>query len=150
MDCDMLVRSDISELFAHTDDDCDVMVVKHKYDPKPGDKFLHQEQTSYSKKNWSSVMLFNNARCKTLSKHYVNRASGLSLHQFDWANNVGSLPRSWNHLVGEYEANTDADIAHFTLGGPYYRESSNCEYANEWWDCWREANSVLDIKVLEG
>jgi len=132
------------------DEDCDVMVVKHKYEPKPGNKFLNQEQTSYSKKNWSSVMLFNNERCKTLSKHYVNTAPGLGLHQFDWTNNVGSLPRSWNHLVGEYEANTDADLVHFTLGGPYFDKTSDCEYSKQWWSYWQEANSVLDVKILEG
>jgi len=150
MDCDMLVRSDISKLFGHMDQEYDVMVVKHDYVPKSETKFLNQEQTSYGKKNWSSVMLFNNDKCRRLTKHYVNTSSGLHLHQFEWANYVGELPRSWNHLVGEYDKFSDADLVHFTLGGPYFNESKDCEYADEWWQCWRESNSVLDIKLLEG
>jgi lipopolysaccharide biosynthesis glycosyltransferase len=150
MDCDMLVRSDISKLFDCKNDMYDVMVVKHQYKPKEGDKFLNQEQTTYEKKNWSSVMLFNNEACQRLTKHYVNTSSGLHLHQFEWANVIGPLPKSWNHLVGEYSKFSDADIAHFTLGGPYFRESQNCEYADEWWQVWQESNSVLDVKVLGG
>jgi len=150
MDCDMLLRTDISKLFGHMDQQYDVMVVKHEYDPVSGDKFLGQEQTIYPKKNWSSVMLFNNDKCRKLTKHYVNTSSGLHLHQFQWAQEVGGLPRSWNHLVGEYDANMDADLVHFTLGGPYFKESRDCEYADEWWSCWREANSVLDVKILGG
>jgi len=149
IDCDMLVRSDITELFKYADDN-DVMCVQHQYTPKPGDKFFGQEQTTYKYKNWSSVMLFNNEKCKTLSKHYVNSTSGLKLHQFDWTSNIGKLPRSWNHLVQEYEKFTDADLVHFTLGGPYFKKYQDCEYADEWWQYWREANSVLDVKILGG
>jgi lipopolysaccharide biosynthesis glycosyltransferase len=150
MDCDMLVRSDISKLFGQMEHQYDVMVVKHEYEPVEGNKFLNQEQTSYPKKNWSSVMLFNNDKCRILTKHYVNTSSGLHLHQFDWASSVGELPRSWNHLVGEYDNFSDADIVHFTRGGPYFSEYVDCEYSKEWWECWRESNSVLDVKVLGG
>ena len=149
MDCDMMLRADISELFEMADDS-DVMVVKHKYEPKPEDKFLGAVQTRYEKKNWSSVMLFNNEKCGSLSKHHVNIASGLSLHQFEWAKTIGELPPSWNHLVGEYPANKDANLVHFTLGGPYFKEYQDCEYADEWWKLWAECNSVLDVKTLEG
>lgn len=148
MDCDMLVRSDISRLF-ELGDDSDVMCVQHAYEPTTEDKFLGAEQTRYKRKNWSSVMLFNNEKCKTLSKHYVNTAPGLALHQFEWAKTIGVLPKSWNHLVGEYDR-SQADIVHFTLGGPYFNEHHDCEYADEWWKYWREANSVLDVKTLEG
>ncbi len=67
MDCDMLVRTDISKLFGHMDQQYDVMVVKHDYQPDEGDKFLGQEQTSYQKKNWSSVILFNKDKCRQLT-----------------------------------------------------------------------------------
>jgi lipopolysaccharide biosynthesis glycosyltransferase len=148
MDCDMLVRTNIAELFDLADDS-DVMCVQHKYEPKPEDKMLGAIQTSYQKKNWSSVMLFNNEKCKTLSKHYVNSTPGLQLHQFMWAKSVGELPNNWNHLVGEYPAHADADLVHFTLGGPYFEKYRHCEYAEEWWQYFNEANSVLDVKTLE-
>ena len=148
MDCDMLVRSDIAKLFSLADKS-DVMCVKHDYTPSTEEKFLGAEQTQYEHKNWSSVMLFNNAKCKILTKHYVNTSSGLHLHQFEWAKKVGKLPKSWNHLVGEYDQ-SEADIVHFTLGGPYFKEYEHCEYADEWWKYFNEANSVLDVKVLGG
>jgi lipopolysaccharide biosynthesis glycosyltransferase len=77
MDCDMLVRADIAELWDLRDDRYTVMCVKHEHRPREAVKFLGAPQTPYAKKNWSSVMLFNNARCQALSPGYVNTASGL-------------------------------------------------------------------------
>ena len=150
MDSDVLVRSDIVKLFDFADNRYAVMCVKHDYQPKEGNKFLNQQQTQYQKKNWSSVMLFNNAKCKTLSAEYVNRIQGLALHTFNWCEDdeIGELPKSWNHLVGEYETFTDADLVHFTLGGPYFNQTANCEYSQQWLSYWKEANSVLDVILL--
>ena len=50
----------------------------------PAAKFLGEPQSKYEKKNWSSVILFNNARCTALTPEYVSTASGLELHQFKW------------------------------------------------------------------
>jgi len=135
MDCDMLVRADIAELFALADDRHAVMVAQHDYTPRDAVKFLNHVQTRYAKKNWSSVMLMNNARCRALSPAYVETASGLELHQFKWLEDdgqIGALPPEWNWLVGEYDANPDARIAHFTRGGPYFPEYAACDYADEW------------------
>ena len=79
MDCDMLCRADIAELAAYTERAVDeaVLVCKHDYVPKTERKFLNQVQTRYPRKNWSSLMLFNNARCAALTPQYVNSASGL-------------------------------------------------------------------------
>ena len=66
LDCDMLLRRDLGDLWALRDDRYAVMVVKHDYTPSTGVKFLGQQQTSYARKNWSSVMLFNTARCRAL------------------------------------------------------------------------------------
>jgi len=112
-----------------------VQVVKHDHRPRETVKFLGQPQTTYPKKNWSSVMLFNNANCRVLAPAYVNTASGLELHQFKWLPDesaIGELPRRWNHLVGYYGPSRDVSLAHYTLGGPYFDEYRNCEYADEW------------------
>lgn len=140
LDCDMLVRCDIAELFALRDERHAVMVVQHAFEPTESTKFLRQPQTPYEKKNWSSVMLFNNARCRRLTPGYVQTASGLELHQFKWLGDdadIGSLPARWNHLVG-YDAPCD-DIAllHYTTGGPWFGESAEVAYAAEW-RRWRE------------
>jgi lipopolysaccharide biosynthesis glycosyltransferase len=142
LDCDMLFLDDIAKLWALRDDRHAVMVVKHDYVPKEEVKFLGAVQTKYEKKNWSSVMLFNNAKCKALTSDYVNTATGLQLHQFKWLGDdslIGELPRRWNHLVGEYDFDADAGNVHFTIGGPYFTEYSDCDYA----DAWRNAREEM-------
>jgi hypothetical protein len=111
-----------------------VLACKHDYVPKTERKFLDQVQTKYPRKNWSSVMLFNNARCRALTPEYVNTASGLDLHRFNWLNDedIGDIPLEWNWLVGEYERKPDVKIVHYTLGGPYFDEYRDCDYAAEW------------------
>jgi hypothetical protein len=135
IDCDMLVLDDIARLWALRDDRCAVMVVKHDHRPREAVKFLGQPQTAYPKKNWSSVMLFNNARCRTLTPAFVNTASGLELHQFKWLADealIGALPHRWNHLVGYDEHATDVALVHYTLGGPYFDAYRDCPFAGEW------------------
>jgi lipopolysaccharide biosynthesis glycosyltransferase len=135
MDCDMLVLDDIAKLWGLRDGNFAVQVVKHKHVPTEMTKFLGQTQTTYNKKNWSSVMLFNNERCNALTPKYVSTASGLDLHQFKWLAGdhlIGGLPKTWNHLVGYDEFTKEVSNVHFTTGGPYFPEYQNCEYSNEW------------------
>ncbi len=135
MDCDMVARADIAELFALADDQYAVMVCQHDYVPKDQVKFLNHAQSRYAKKNWSSVMLLNNARCRALTPEYVATASGADLHQFRWLESeaeIGALPLEWNWLVGEYDYSPDAKIAHYTRGGPYFEGYHECDYADEW------------------
>ncbi len=135
MDCDMLMLDDVAKLWALRDERYAVMVIKHEHVPKEQRKFLNEPQTGYKKKNWSSVMLFNNARCRALTPEFVNTATGLELHQFKWLENdelIGALPSRWNHLVGYDAPRSDAALVHYTLGGPYFAEYRDCEYAQEW------------------
>jgi hypothetical protein len=136
MDCDMLCRADIALLAAELERQADkaVLVCKHDYVPKGDRKFLNQVQTRYPRKNWSSLMLFNNERCRVLTPEYVNAAPGLDLHRFAWIDeqHIGGLPLEWNWLVGEYPYKADAKIVHFTRGGPYFDEYRDCDYSREW------------------
>ena len=136
MDCDMLCLGDVAELvdYAYRDPYKDVFVVKHDYTPRTQIKFLGQTQTQYPCKNWSSVMVFNGHRSavRSLRPEYIDTAHPGDLHQFKWAQDVGELPPTWNHLVGEYGANPEAKLVHFTLGGPYFPEYFECEYSREW------------------
>lgn len=50
MDCDMLARADLAELWALRDDRYAVMCVKHDYQPKVETKFLGQTQTKYERR----------------------------------------------------------------------------------------------------
>ena len=135
MDCDMLMLDDVARLWALRDERYAVQVVQHSHVPREEVKFLGAIQTRYEKKNWSSVMLMNCARCTALTPDYVNRASGLELHQFKWLGNdrlIGALPARWNHLVGFDAPRADAGLVHFTTGGPYYDEYRGCEHADDW------------------
>ena len=136
MDCDMLCRADIAELARQIGLQAEkaVLVCKHNYLPKTERKFLNQVQSKYARKNWSSLMIFNNERCRTLTSEYVNSASGLALHRFEWIDDraIGELPLEWNWLVGEYNYNPAAKIVHYTIGGPYFDDYRNCDYAEEW------------------
>ena len=145
MDCDMLARADFAELFALRDEHYAVMVCQHDYTPRDDIKFLANRQTRYDKKNWSSVMLFNNAACRALTPQFVATASGLELHQFKWLEDdsrIGALPLEWNWLVGEYPVNPDAKVAHFTRGGPYFADYAGSDYADEWRAAHAQTNFV--------
>ncbi len=143
MDCDMLVLDDIAKLWALRDERYAVQVVKHHHVPRETVKFLDQPQSKYEKKNWSSVILFNNAKCRALTPEYVNTASGLELHQFKWLGNddlIGEIPHRWNHLVGYDPPNPDVSLVHYTIGGPYFPEYRDCEHAAVWQ---RERDAML-------
>jgi hypothetical protein len=142
MDCDMLMLRDISELWNLRDEDFAVQVVQHHHEPTETTKFLGEKQTRYEKKNWSSVMLFNNAKCPALTPDYVNNATGLELHQFRWLESdhlVGDLPACWNHLVGYDPPRRDAALVHYTKGGPYFPDYRDCEYSEAWFEELRQA-----------
>ena len=145
MDCDMLMFEDISKLWRMRDDSKAIQVCKHDYTPKESKKFLGQVQTKYEKKNWSSFMLMNCKKCTTLTPDYVNKASGLELHQFKWLPNdfsIGKIPLEWNWLVGEYDYNENAKNVHFTLGGPYFKDYKDCDYSKEWHDTYNQMTKI--------
>jgi lipopolysaccharide biosynthesis glycosyltransferase len=136
MDSDMVMLSDITELWNLRNEKYAIQVCKHDYTPSSKNKFLGNNQTIYAKKNWSSLMLMDCSKCKTLTPEYVNTRSGLELHQFKWLdeNLIGSIPLEWNWLVGEYPYKKDVYNVHFTEGGPYFKDYKNTEYANEWFN----------------
>ena len=113
IDCDMMFTTDVSELWNLIDYSKTIQVVKHDYTPSTQVKYLGAIQYPYPRKNWSSVMMFNCRKCKVLTPEYVNTASPMELHRFQWTTDeeIGALPREWNHLVGEYP-DADAKLIH--------------------------------------
>jgi lipopolysaccharide biosynthesis glycosyltransferase len=127
MDCDMLCRGDIAELWKLRDDRFAVMCVQHEHVPAESVKFLGEVQSAYPKKNWSSLMLLNCERCTALTPDFVNMATGHELHRFHWLagdHEIASLPPVWNHLVDvqDPELAAAATLLHWTLGGPWFRD----------------------------
>lgn len=140
-DCDMLLRCDISEIFSEIDllSSKAVYVVKHDYQPKDSIKYLGTVQYSYPRKNWSSVVVWNcgHPSNKTVTPEYVNNASAMDLHRFKWLedNEIGDLNIKWNWLVGEYiDPPSDVKNVHWTVGGPYFNEYRNVDFAEEWFE----------------
>lgn len=138
-DCDMMLRTDINELFETVKQDPGkaVYVVKHDYQPRDDIKYLNNVQYKYPRKNWSSVVLWDCAHPanKVVTPDFVNNASPMELHRFTWLKDeeIGELNVRWNWLVGEYdEPPTDVKNVHWTVGGPYFEEYKNVDFSEEW------------------
>jgi hypothetical protein len=138
-DCDQMIRTDVAELFelAAAAPSKAVHVVQHDYQPKDNIKFLNTVQYSYPRKNWSSVVLWNCAHPanRRVTAEYVNTASAMELHRFQWLDDsqIGALDVRWNWLVGEYaDPPSDVRNVHWTVGGPYFHEYKNADFADEW------------------
>ena len=140
MDCDMILKTDIKELFDQADDQYAVMCVQHDYSPSATTKMDGQQQTVYPRKNWSSVMLFNcgHKSNQALTQDLVNNpdVTGAYLHRFSWLKDkeVGELSPEWNWLVGHYKEPADGTpkLIHYTEGGPWFENYRNCEYHQDW------------------
>ncbi len=138
-DCDMMLRTDVAELFklAAADPSKAVHVVQHDYEPKDDIKYLNTVQYRYPRKNWSSVVLWNCAHPanRRVTPEFVNTASAMELHRFQWLQDeqIGALNVRWNWLVGEYaEPPADVRNVHWTVGGPYFHEYKNADFSQEW------------------
>ena len=149
MDCDMILTTDIKELFDQADDQYAVMCVQHDYTPREGVKMDGQQQTIYPRKNWSSVMLVNCAHPSNavLHKELVNDSeiSGAYLHRFSWLKDeeIGELDHTWNYLVGVYNDIDVPKLIHYTEGGPWFENYRDCEFHDLWKS---ELKDMMEIK----
>lgn len=148
-DPDVLWRADIAELWDSFDESKAVMCVQHNHNPSEHIKGMGV-QTRYHRKNWSSVMAFNCYRNKDLTKYALNNMSGSWLHAMNWLKDeeIGELPEKWNFLVGYSDPEIDAKIAHFTLGTPDMEGYEDSQYADEWWNVYRNRNVTLLSELL--
>ena len=141
-DGDMACLGDISKLWDMRDETKAVMVVKHNYRSKQKRKYIgttmETHNADYPRKNWSSVMLWNCSHPSNalLTPHYVMASPGSTLHQFKHLGDeeIGELPKEWNHLVTEQEPNEQAKLLHYTLGVAGIEHYENCERAQDWHD----------------
>lgn len=138
MDCDIMARHDLTPLWraAERDPSKAVWCVQHDYTPKNDVKMDGQAQTKYSRKNWSSVMLFNveHPANKKLTVDLVNSVPGRDLHGFCWLDDseIGELDAEWNFLVGITDPEVEPSLVHFTNGGPWFDEYRDVPYGDEW------------------
>jgi len=138
MDCDMILTTDIKELFDQADDKYAVMCVQHDYKVEEGFKMDGQKQTIYPRKNWSSVVLWNCAHSsnKVVTTDLINNleTTGKYMHRFSWLKDeeIGKLDHTWNYLVGVYNDIEKPKLIHYTEGGPWFENYRNCEFNKLW------------------
>jgi hypothetical protein len=136
VDCDVVFLDDPRKMLFGADASKAVHVVKHGKLEDRSMKMDGQEQTSYSRKNWSSVMLFNcdHPANRRLSLQDINERPGRDLHQFYWLSDseIGALSPEWNWLVGVQPKPDQPRIAHFTLGGPFTPGWHGAEHDEIW------------------
>lgn len=139
VDCDFLFVEDANKLFDLADPSKAAMVVKHEYNVQDGTaKMDGQVQHAYPRKNWSSCILFNceHPSNRSLTPEDINGREMSYLHRFSWLQDdeIGELPHAWNWLVGHYHQPEDGNPSaiHYTLGGPWFKEYADVEYADLW------------------
>ena len=136
IDGDMILRSDIQELWSMRNENKAVMCVHHDYKTKMQTKYLGAKNQDYPRKNWSSVVLWNcgHPANKVVTPQFVQNSTGAQLHRFTWLDDdqIGELPKIWNWLPDEFGLNLDAKLLHYTLGTPCFVEFADTPMGNEW------------------
>jgi hypothetical protein len=136
VDCDVVFEVDPRAMLTEVKAEHAVSVVKHDHRPTEQWKMVNQQQTTYPRKNWSSVMLFNceHAANRRLSVRDVNERPGRDLHAFYWLHDdeIGELHPRWNWLVRVQPRPALPGIQHFTLGGPFTPGWHGVEHDDLW------------------
>ena len=145
-DGDVLAMDDLARLFALADPSKAVQVVQHAHNPLETVKMTGAAQTTYARKNWSSVILWNagHEANRALTVQMVNELPGRDLHRFCWLDDalVGALPARWNVLVGAEQCD-DPGIVHFTEGVPDMPGYERVPYAEDWYRTARAAGHKI-------
>jgi lipopolysaccharide biosynthesis glycosyltransferase len=151
IDGDMILRSDLTELWNLRDNSKAVQVVKHDYTTKCSTKYLGAANQNYPRKNWSSVVLWNCAHPSNakITPNFINDSLGSALHRFSWLTDdeIGELPIEWNWLPDEFGANIQAKLLHFTLGAPCFHDFATTAMASEWHREYLYTNFCLQSKL---
>jgi len=114
-----------------------VQVPKHDYTPKTNNKMGGLPQTTYPRKQWSAVVIYNcdHPSTQNLSKKIVETQTPKFLHRFEWLqdNEIGEIPLEYNFLVEEENMPETLPFnIHHTLGAPIFRDCQNVDYAEYW------------------
>ena len=156
VDCDFLFLSDITEVLKEIDPSKAVSVVKHDYQPTETMKMDGCVQHLYPRKNWSSFIVFNCAHpaVRLLTPAVVNSADPAYLHRFGWLadSQIGRIDKGWNYLEGWYPSHYEnLKAVHYTLGGPWFEDKQECDFAEEWLTEFSQMNvqNIGSIDVLK-
>ena len=137
MDCDFLFLEDVQKLAEYINPDLAVSVVQHpSYEPHTDIKMDGVAQHRSFRKNWASLMVFNNEHPsnKILTSDYLNNHKpGIDFHHFKWLKDeeIGSIPLEWNCLDGYYNL-AEPKAIHYTDGGPWFKDYKETQYSELW------------------
>ena len=156
MDCDMMLRADVWELFdSLCKDNSAIWCVHHDYNPKSTRKMDGQKQEQYNRKNWSSFVVWNceHDANKRLTVDDVSTKDGYWLHNFKWLEleEIGKLNEVWNWLDGWSPDYLNPKNVHFTTGGPQFPKWEPTRiidgvYADDWREIY---NKLMKEEVLK-
>jgi len=141
-DADVMWRADIKELIGCIDESKAVMCVKHDHRPREREKMDGVLQTTYERKNWSSVMLMKPARLRgVFGKYALNNSQGSALHGFAGLldEEIGELDPAWNWLEGHSSSDITPKLVHYTRGSPDMTGHRDAAFNEEWWMHYQDA-----------
>jgi hypothetical protein len=147
LDSGMLCLGDIAEIARLDMTGLAIRVVKHDHRPIATTKMDGAPQTSYPRKNWSSVMLMNCEMLALWSKDVVETATGSYLHRFQDIpdRQIGDLPAAWNALD---TAESGTKLINWTSGGPWLKTTRDCGYAGIWNQAREEMRAIANDQNL--
>ena len=126
-DSDFIWRCDINELKQYFDNSKAISCIQHKYDKCNSSlKMDGLKQEWYPRKNWSSLMIFNCSHpdCGNLTIDSIAHQTPQWLHRMVWTidENIGSIMKTYNYLLGYYNDDDDPKVVHLTDGGPWHND----------------------------
>lgn len=137
-DADVVFMQDPHELLRICDPTKALHVVKHEAMQVGGLKMDGQVQTSYPRKLWSSVILWNcdHPANRRLNLMTLNQWPGRDLHALKWLEDseIGDLPAEANWLVGLQPKPSRPIVAHFTLGVPTMPGLADSAHSEIWYE----------------
>lgn len=147
LDSGMLCLDDVAEIARLDMAGLAIRVVKQNHRPISTTKMDGAPQTSYPRKNWSSVMLMNCEMLTLWSKDVIETATGSYLHRFQDIpdNQIGDLPAAWNVLDA---MNDGTKLINWTSGGPWLKATRDCAGTDLWRQAREEMRAIVNDQNL--
>jgi hypothetical protein len=129
-DSDFIWRCNLDNIKQYFNKSKAVACVQHEYIKCNNNlKMDGLKQEWYPRKNWSSLMVFNcgHPDCKNLSITSIANQTPQWLHRMEWTtdDNVDSIPKTYNYLLGYYNDEEEPNAVHLTDGGPWHNDWYN-------------------------
>lgn len=134
LDSDMLALGDLTDLFDLDMSRLALRVVKRDHQPAEAEKMGGKIQTSYPRKNWSSMMLMNAERLRCWTREAVETRPASWLHRFEPIPDVeiGEIDGCVWNVLDRHDERTK--LVHYTSGGPWLTGYEKHPYGRVWFE----------------